>query len=155
MAFFSVFSSLGNRKWGKLTVKEEEEAEEEEEEEEDRTKSDGAANDERKKEAKRTTGKMKEKVHVIEEEREMKGEKSIYLLFSVAAVIPRVCLFSCPSVPKLSLSSSSPQLPSHTSHFLIFCFFFFLFFIIIIITVFVFLFAIISGIKEKKYLQCC
>lgn len=133
---------MGNRKWG------EEEAEEEEEEEEDGTKSDGAANDERKKEAKRTTGKMKEKVHMTEEEREMKGEKSIYLLFSVAAVIPRVCLFSCPSVPKLSLSPSSPQLPSHTSHFLIFCFFFFLFYYYHYY--YCFCFPVCNNIRDKR-----
>lgn len=44
----SVFSCLGNRKWGKLTVKEEEEeAEEEQEEEEDETGTDEDDNDDR------------------------------------------------------------------------------------------------------------
>lgn len=58
--FFSVFSCLGNRKWGRLTVKEEEEAEEEkekEEEEEDGTETDEAANDDRKKNQRGRRGK--------------------------------------------------------------------------------------------------
>lgn len=90
----------------------------------------------------------REKVHVTEEEHEMKGEKSIYLLFSVAAVFPRVCLFSCPSVPKLS-TSSSPQLPSHTSHFLIFCFFF-LFLFYYYHYYYCFCFPVCNNIRDKR-----
>lgn len=84
---------------------------------------------------KSTTGKMKKKSR-------MKGEKTIRLPFLLLPFVSR------PPVQKSSPPpSSSSQLPSHTSHFLIFCFFLFFYYYHYY---YCFCFPVCNNIRDKR-----